>query len=176
MSYACFITSVVNNRIPIFTRSQYCDILIEDLQFYRTAKQFLLLGYLIMPDHVHMIFHPEGNYSIGEILRDYNKHTAHAILHRMKVCDARGVKGLSSITVHRNTRKHQVWQEEPWKEEIFSEHFFMQKLDYIHRNPIRKGLAVNPKDRYYSSFRSLYLEDHRPNKVDRMWFSRPNCP
>jgi putative transposase len=168
--YAYFITSVTSHRLLMFSENNYCEILIENLSYYRKAKDFLLLGYVFMPDHYHMIIHPEGKWSIGEIVRDFNKYTAKCIIEKAEQTDPKLYESLSIVKKTRRTRKHQVWRENPWQEHIYSKKFFLQKLKYIHSNPVKKQLVQNPQDYLFSSYRSLYLDDHRPIKVDTMRF------
>ena len=168
--YAYFITAVTSHRLQLFSDNKYCEILIENLSHYRKAKNFLLLGYVVMPDHYHKIMHPEGKYSIGEIIRDFNKYTAKRIIDKAEKNDPKLYESLSIVKKSRRTRKHQVWRENPWQEQIYSEKFFLQKLRYIHANPVKKQLVQKPEEFWYSSYRSLYMDDHRPVKVDRMRF------
>ena len=50
-----YITSVIYNRLPIFTHSRYIIPLIDSLNYYRYQYSFQLLGYVIMPDHFHLL-------------------------------------------------------------------------------------------------------------------------
>ena len=50
-----YITTVIYNRLPIFTRPTFVMPLLDSLNFYRYKQEFKLLGYVIMPDHVHLI-------------------------------------------------------------------------------------------------------------------------
>jgi putative transposase len=170
--YAYFVTCVTNHRIQLFAQPQYAEIVIANLDHYRKTKDYLLLGFVLMPDHYHAIIKPNDRYSAGEIVRDCNKYIAREIIQLAQTRNDGMIEGLSRCKVARPTRRHQVWRESPWTEVIYSEKFFRQKLNYIHLNPVRKQLAENPAEYQLSSFRSLYLGDHRPLEVDRYQFNR----
>ena len=55
-------------------------------------------------------------------------------------------------------REYQIWKREPLSIELFTEAVFMQKLEYIHYNPVEAGLCVYPEKYYYSSARFYYDE------------------
>ena len=58
---------------------------------------------------------------------------------------------LEEIKVNKYDRKHQVWKRESLSVELFTEKIFMQKLNYIHQNPVAAGLVTNPEEYKYSS-------------------------
>src|ERR1700722_20238501 len=62
--------------IDIFTRSIYKDIIIESLKFCREKKGLLLHGYVLMPNHLHMIASAQPGHYLSDILRDFKKYTS----------------------------------------------------------------------------------------------------
>jgi len=62
----------------------------------------------------------------------------------------------------------QIWQSGSDPEPILSYAFFLQKLNYIHENPVRKGFVSRPEHRTYSSARNYYLNDHSVIAVDML--------
>jgi len=54
-SYAHFITTNTYNNYPYFKHEELCQILIEELEFYSRKYGFALIGYVIMPDHLHLL-------------------------------------------------------------------------------------------------------------------------
>jgi len=59
-----------------------------------------------------------------------------------------------------------IWQAGSHPEAITSQEFFIQKLNYIHDNPVRKGFVQEPEHWVYSSARNYILDDHSILKVD----------
>lgn len=58
---------------------------------------------------------------------------------------------LEEFKVNKYDREYQLWKREPLSIELRSASVFDQKLNYIHYNPVKAGLCVNPEDYYYSS-------------------------
>ena len=55
-----------------------------------------------------------------------------------------------------------------WDENVFSEWFFRQKLEYIHNNPVKRGLTKSPDDYRYSSYRNYFCDDESVIRIDRV--------
>ncbi len=50
-----FITLTVVGWIDVFTRKEYADIIVENLEFYQKEKDLAIFAYVIMPSHIHLI-------------------------------------------------------------------------------------------------------------------------
>lgn len=55
---------------------------------------------------------------------------------------------------HKRNSNYQIWTHENHAVELYSRDFLMQKLNYIHMNPVRAGIVYNPEDYVYSSARN----------------------
>jgi putative transposase len=165
-----YITTVIYNRLPIFTRPSFITPLYDSLNFYRYNQQFKLLGYVFMPDHIHLIIWPCGEATVSDIMRDYKKFTSTRIIRQAEV------EGIDEWTIafrkagHETERStNKVWQDSFWDVNIYSESFLRQKLNYVHRNPVRAGLVHKPEDYVYSSYRSYVCEEEWLIEIDRDW-------
>ncbi|RME54364.1 MAG: hypothetical protein D6790_16820 [Caldilineae bacterium] len=67
----------------------------------------------------------------------------------------------------RSERK--VWQDSYWDKNIYSERFLRQKLNYVHRNPVRGNLVGSPDGYPHSSYRNYVLGDESLIEIDRGW-------
>ena len=63
---------------------------------------------------------------------------------------------LTEFKVNKYDRSFQIWKREPLSVELRTHHVFMQKLNYIHYNPVKAGLCANPEDYYFSSARFYF--------------------
>jgi len=165
-----YITTVVYNRLPIFTRPSFVIPLLDSLNFYRYQRAFKLLGYVIMPEHIHLILWPFGDATIPDIMRDYKKFTARRIIRQAQV------EGIDEwLTAFRQAGQeterstNKVWQDSYWDTNIYTEQFLRQKLDYIHHNPVRAGLVKAPEDYAYSSYRNYVLGEEWLIEIDQDW-------
>ncbi len=60
-------------------------------------------------------------------------------------------KVLEIFKVNSADREYQIWKRNPLSIDLYTHAVFMQKLDYIHSNPVKAGLCINPEDYKYSS-------------------------
>jgi hypothetical protein len=63
------------------------------------------------------------------------------------------MEALASFKVNKYDREYQFWKRDSLGFELISPAVFEQKLNYIHYNPVKAGLCINPEDYYYSSAR-----------------------
>ena len=63
---------------------------------------------------------------------------------------------LETLKVNKHDRTYQIWKREPLSIELFTEKIFIQKLQYIHQNPVKAGL-VNFTEAYKYSSAKFYL-------------------
>jgi putative transposase len=165
-----YITTNVYNRLPIFTRPSFIVPLIDSLNFYRYKLDFKLLGYVVMPDHMHMVIWPQGQATVAEIMRDYKKFTAVRLIRQAEV---EGMKEWLAAFCQAGTEtgrgEHKVWQDEYWDVNVYTERFLRQKLNYMHSNPVRAGLVEQPGDYGYSSYRNYENDEDWLIKIDREW-------
>jgi REP element-mobilizing transposase RayT len=165
-----YITTVVYNRLPIFTRPSFINPLFDSLNFYRYKQQFKLLGYVIMPDHFHLIIWPFGEATVSDIMRDYKEFTAKRIIRQAEVEGIKDWVTAFQQAGHETGRsENKVWQDSYWDENVYTEHFLRQKLNYIHRNPLRAGLVERPEDYLYSSYRNYEFGEKWLIEIDRGW-------
>ena len=164
------ITSVVQGRLPIFVRPSFVVPLFDSLNYYRYHHSFNLLGYVIMPDHLHLLILPFGESPVSDIMRDYKRFTSGRITRQARVeCRTDWLEKFESAGDRSERAEFKVWQDGSWEQLVFTEKFLREKLNYIHSNPMRAGLVGNP-DRYpFSSYRNYELGDESLIEIDRAW-------
>ena len=166
-----YITTVVYNRLPIFTRPSFVIPLIDSLNFYRYKQEFKLLGYVIMPDHIHLIIWPFGKSTVSNIMRDYKKFTSTRIIRQAEVEDiTEWITAFEQAGEETGRSDNKVWQDSYWDENVYTERFLLQKLNYVHHNPLRAGLVERLGDYPYSSYRNYELGEEWLIEIDRGWF------
>jgi hypothetical protein len=96
------------------------------------------------------------------------KFTARKIIERLQ-CDRKGWL-LNQLAFYKKRHKtksdHQVWQEGYHPQLITSTGMLMQKIEYIHNNPVRRGLTAAPEHWLHSSARNYLLGDHSVIELD----------
>lgn len=154
-----FITMTVKDWIDLFTRDQYRQIIIEALDYCRKNKDLRIWAYVIMTNHLHSILSTEKD-SLSGILRDFKRHTTKQLLAAInQETESRRQWILKSFAEIENTSNrpdihHQVWMHYHHPVELHSYPFTMQRLAYIHNNPVRAGFVDDPAAWVYSSQRN----------------------
>jgi putative transposase len=155
-----YITAVAHNRLPIFRKDETCQIFVDNLIEIKEKHPFKLIGYVIMPNHVHLIVNPlECNISI--ILMKLKGKCAKQIIDWLK--EKNYSSSLKKLAINIKGREYAVWQKDSSAIDLFSHKFLRQKLNYIHLNPVRAGLCENPAEWKWSSYRA-YLP-HKQGEV-----------
>ena len=166
-----YTTTVTFNRVPVFRSEHACSLLIEALATTREKEPFKLIGYVVMPDHYHMLANPLC-LDISVIVGRLKGRAAVAILGWLR--DEGHTKSLAKLAFQKKVKSgqtHAVWMREFSAVDIWSHKFIRQKLHYIHMNPVRAGLCDHPAKWRWSSYRA-YLP-HEPGtvpiEVDKKW-------
>jgi putative transposase len=130
-----FITQVVASREPIFRNPAQVEMLRETLYGAKALHPFAMLGYVFLPDHIHLLIRPAVSSSFSEIMHSLKRNFT--LNHKRTL----GIQG-----------PMRVWQKSFWDHIIRNEDDLQRHLDYIHYNPVRHGLVDRPELWPYSSF------------------------
>ena len=98
-----------------------------------------------------------GDNKRDAVQRDFLKYTGQQILKNLRNEQS---ALLNELLVNAKDRKHQVWERNSLGVPLWSQEVFLQKLEYIHNNPVRAGLCRYPEDYRYSSAR-FYEKNER---------------
>ena len=157
---AHFITSTVVAWLPVFTTSACCDILVQTLTYCQEHKGLQIYAWVILDNHFHAIIAgPELSRTVAAIKR----HTAKRLLTQVQTEGREWL--LNQWTYYRAKHKteseHQIWQEGFHPQELSSDETMLQKLDYVHHNPVARGMVSVPEHWRYSSAHE-WLPGSRP--------------
>lgn len=150
-----FITATVVDWIDIFSRKIYRDCLLSSLDYCIHHKGMVVYAYVIMSNHIHLVLQAKND-NLSDLIRDFKKHTAKAILHLIETeSESRKEWMLShfrnaALTNARN-KGYQFWKYGNHPEEIYTEKFLWSKIHYIHLNPVRAGIVERASEYLYSS-------------------------
>jgi putative transposase len=153
-----FLTCTIVNWLPVFTRTRYIEIITSSLAFCREQKGLRLHAYVILDNHLHLI---ASSNNLSHVMRDFKRHTAKEILavaqEENKLWLLKQFQFLKGA--YKTNSQHQVWQEGFPPQAIATEEMLIQKLEYVHYNPVKIGLVDRPEDWRYSSARNYYGGD-----------------
>jgi putative transposase len=147
---ALFFTATILNWNSLLANNKYKQIICESLFFLVKEKRVRVYGFVIMPNHIHLIWYINEPHTREEVQRDFLKFTAQQIKNDLK---KNAPSLLVEYEVNKKDRKHQIWQRNPLSVELYTRKIMEQKLNYIHRNPLSKKwkLTDDPCRYKYSS-------------------------
>ena len=135
LSKTYFWTATIHKWYPLLEPDENKKLLISSLKKLSEDKLITVYGFVIMPNHIHLIWSqdaPNGKETPkGSLL----KYTAHMLLRQLK---AAGKSGLYSVNA--SNKKHEIWQRDSLGIEIYSRETAEQKLNYIPARPVRRAL------------------------------------
>jgi len=159
-----FITSSIIDWVPLIINEDISKIIIESFKFCHSNKQLFIYGYVIMPNHLHMIISMDEAKKIPYVVRDMKRHISQEITGYLS--SLKGRKDLFWIKPFHGKKVNNVWQEGYHPQAIMSGKMFYQKLEYMHNNPVKKGFVICPEHWKYSSARNYILDDHSIIRLD----------
>ncbi len=147
-----FLTCTVLNWLPIFTRQESVMILIESLKYLQREENLKLYAYVILENHIHLVAQSDD---IGRSMRHFKSFTAKEILKLLQKERAHTLLKQFQFykKSHKKDRSYQIWQEGYQPKLIQSEAMMMEKIRYIHDNPVKRGFVDETKHWRYSSAR-----------------------
>jgi putative transposase len=155
--YSHLLPQVVINAVPFSGHPA-----LEVMEHIRQRHQFAVVGYVVMPEHVHILFtEPErGNPSL--VLAALKHTFAHRLLRELRAKAGAQTNTLWSTPV----AVGHIWQRRFYDFVVFTEKKRVEKLRYMHRNPVQRGLVLKPEEWLWSSFRHYAYGDRGPVLVN----------
>ena len=138
-----FITFSCHGRNPHLATSRAASIFEHSLERIRQKYQFELLGYVVMPEHVHLLLSEPPTHPLSTVL------------------------GSLKRSVSKQLPESPFWLPRYYDFNVFSEAKRVEKLRYIHRNPVSRGLVLKPEDYPWSSFRHYATGEPGPIQIAR---------
>jgi putative transposase len=169
-----FVTTKTFKNYPYFKDERCCSILLENLDFHRKKQGFKILGYTIMPDHLHcLIFWDIKEYpklTISKAMMGIKGYSAKSIIEYLS---EQGQLPLPTREgenkLHRREWKHQIWQPGFYDFNVCTEKKFYEKLEYMHNNPINAGLCKILEDYRWSSYKqNIGIIENALFKIDSL--------
>ena len=147
---ARFLTFSCYRRLPLFDNDRIKDAVVEQFRVAQTETKFETFAWVVMPEHIHLLIVPSlPTYPVGEVLRKIKEPLARRVLKRWTELEAPVLSRLTDPRGHRH-----FWQRGGgYDRNLFSETQVREKADYIHANPVRRGLVERAEQWRWSSMR-----------------------
>jgi putative transposase len=125
-----FITFTCYHHLPYLNDEHAYTVFEQTLEILRLRHGFHVFGYVLMPDHVHLLLSEPTHHLLADTMRALKTETSRQL----------------------KQDRPQFWQRRYYDRNIITHTEFVEKLRYIHRNPVADGLAEKPGDWPWSSF------------------------
>jgi len=162
-----FMTCTVLHWIPLFTRQESVEILLESFRYLQKHDQLKIYAYVILENHLHLI--AQSN-DISRSMARFKRHTARALLNLLQ--EKRVTTVLDQLAfykkAHKSDREYQLWQEGLQPKLIQSDAVMISKINYIHQNPVKRGYVDEASHWRYLSARD-YEGRHGLLEIERFW-------
>jgi putative transposase len=148
---ALYVTAVAKDRLPIFRTDTIKVITCKAMDEARKSGGFAIYSYVLMPDHFHAI--TDSPLKPSKIIQYINGIISRRVIDHLKEHGHNA--SLQKLGRESGARGHRysVWDHHSNAFPIFSEEMLMQKVNYIHQNPVRAGLVERADDYRWSSVR-----------------------
>jgi putative transposase len=161
LTFACF------RRIRLLSKDRSRIWFIEALEKARIRRAFDLWAWVLMPDHVHLMIYPrEREYEIDKILASIKKPVGYRAIQYL---ERQAPAFLERLTVvNRNRIYRRFWQPGGGFDRNMDDLFAIyEAIEYIHHNPVRRGLVQRATDWIWSSAQDWAGMGHPLITVDR---------
>jgi putative transposase len=145
-----FYTATILNWHHLLQEDKYKDIIVESLQFCVKECKIKLYAFVIMSNHIHLIWQQIPPSTKVKLQHSFMTFTAQKIKEDLQKSNS---NLLEFFKVNAKDRMYQIWERNPLAVDLFSPGVFYQKIDYLHFNPVKAGLCALPENYYYSSAR-----------------------
>ncbi len=141
--YLHFITCSCYQRKPWLETASRRDLFLNVLEQTRQRYRFVVYGYVVMPEHFHLLMCEPQEGDPSKAMQIVKQVYAQRFLRLLP----------SSEGTFSSTGPRHVWQARFYDFNVWTEHKRVEKLRYMHRNPVTRGLVDKPEQWPWSSFR-----------------------
>jgi len=147
-----FVTFSCYRRAPLLATASARNLFEGTLERVRRWYGFYLCGYVVMPEHVHLLLSEPERAHLCTVIQMLKQNVA---------------RGLPEIADGRS-----FWQARYYDFNVWSEEKRIEKLRYMHRNPVKRGLAERPEDWPWSSFRHYAMGVEGVVEIESQWTAK----
>ena len=163
---ARFVTFSCYHNYNLLISEFALDTFVKCLESTKQKYSFRLLGYVLMPNHVHVVIVPPNNVRLSRIISEIKSLSGRTILQNWR---AKNYKILSRLLQSRDGQvRHAFWQRRYYDHNCRTTEKAIEKIKYCHKNPVRAGLVEKPEDWKWSSYRFYYGMDNVVLQIDRI--------
>jgi putative transposase len=143
-----FITFSCHRRLPFLNSAHAYSTFEQELERVRKRYGFVVVGYVLMPEHVHLLTNEPPISTLSVFLQALKQQTSKNLKHP--------------------SQQH-LWQPRYYDFNVRTAAKTVEKLKYMHRNPVRRGLTEKPEDWPWSSYRHYATGQEGTVEIESEW-------
>lgn len=159
LSFSCY------QRQPLFRSTTRCGLFLQILERVRRRHRLVVLGYVVMPEHVHLLVTEPQRATLSIAIQALKLGVVRsletaaidlsAVPRSRKISETWGTPGVRTP----------FWLPRFYDFNVWTERKRIEKLRYIHRNPVKRGLVTLPEQWRWSSFRWYFCGEPGPVRI-----------
>ncbi len=173
-----FVTFTCYHRRQGFDSPAVYDLFVQVLEEMRCRFGLYIYGYVVMPEHVHLLLSEPQRGLLADAIHyltlSFAKRLVAQVRARFLGANSNLVAQVRAPVLGANlgSRSNVFWQKRYYDRNVRNEREFVEKLRYLHRNPVKAGLCQGPEDWKWSSFRHYVLREKGIVQIESEWTAR----
>ena len=147
-----FITCSCHARRRWLGSARRRDRFLKILEEVREKYRFVVVGYVVMPEHFHLLMSEPEQGTPSTVMQVLKQRFSHQVLKELRKRRGSRQSRLWEESDH-------VWQRRFYDFNVWTEKKRVEKLRYMHRNPVKRGLVLEPEQWMWSSFRGYAMRE-----------------
>jgi putative transposase len=156
-----FITASCYRRQPLLASGHRCDLFLQVLEQVRRKYRLVVVGYVVMPEHFHLLISEPAKADPSVVIQALKL----GVVRRLFFSRRKKTKS-ANLSLFEDGGPVRFWQHRFYDFNVWSRRKRIEKLRYIHRNPVTRGLVDTPDQWRWSSFRFYAYQETGPLRVD----------
>jgi putative transposase len=142
VTFSCY------RRLPLLKSERAKNLFVGELARVRREYKFLLVGYVVMPEHVHLLMSKPTKAEVTTVLKMLKQRESWKMRKKRKS----EALGQLRLEFSEEAKLKSFWQARYYDFNVYKVHKLREKLRYMHANPVMRGLVRNPGDWPWSSW------------------------
>jgi putative transposase len=159
-----FITCNCYRRLPLLGSVRSRNLLVQILGEVRDRYGFELVSYVVMPEHIHLLISEPAKGTPSTVLQVLKQRVSRRIRRKPRRRSSAAQLSLGFDRVDHSVP--QFWQPRFYDFNVWSQKKFVEKLHYMHLNPVKRRLVSHPKDWPWSSFAFYARKENGLVRID----------
>ena len=157
-----FITFTCYRRFPLLRSVRARNIFVQLLGEVRDRYGFSLVGYVIMPEHIHLLIGEPAKGTPSTVIQVLKQRVSRRLRRKRRAA----TRQLNLTFASAGDSLPRFWQRRFYDFNVWSLKKRVEKLHYMHMNPLKRKLVDHPKDWPWSSFSFYANPEHGLIRVD----------